>query len=72
MILLNPTDGFLPSWIIDYKTEASDDQKIPRGSCSRIGVLRVLKTLGMEAAVKAIEAQSGEPKAAERQLELPL
>jgi len=52
--------------------EASYDQKIPRGSCSKIGVLRVLKTLGMEAAVKAIEAQSGETTAAERQLELSL
>ena len=35
-------------------------------------VLRVLKPLGMEAAVKAIEAQSGETTAAERQLELSL
>jgi hypothetical protein len=31
-----------------------------------------LNTLGMEAAVKAIEAQSGETAAAERQLELSL
>jgi hypothetical protein len=35
-------------------------------------VLRVLKALGMEAAVKAIEAQSSETTAAERQLELSL
>jgi hypothetical protein len=35
-------------------------------------VLRVLKPLGMEAAVKAIEAQSGRTTAAERQLELSL
>jgi hypothetical protein len=35
-------------------------------------VLRVLKPLGMEAAVKAIEAQSSETTAAERQLELSL
>ena len=35
-------------------------------------VLRVLKPFGMEAAVKAIEAQSGETTAAERQLELSL
>jgi len=35
-------------------------------------VLRVLKPLGMEAAVKAIEAQSIETTAAERQLELSL
>jgi hypothetical protein len=35
-------------------------------------VLRVLKPLGMEAAVKAIEAQSSETTAAERQLELAL
>src|SRR5258708_25349999 len=33
-------------------------------------VLRVLKPLGMEAAVKAIEVQSSETTAAERQLEL--
>jgi DNA invertase Pin-like site-specific DNA recombinase len=35
-------------------------------------VLRVLKPLGMEAAVKAIEAQSSETTVAERQLELAL
>jgi DNA invertase Pin-like site-specific DNA recombinase len=35
-------------------------------------VLRVLKPLGMDAAVKAIEAQSSETTAAERQLELSL
>jgi DNA invertase Pin-like site-specific DNA recombinase len=35
-------------------------------------VLRVLKPLGMEAAVKAIKAQSSETTAAERQLELSL
>jgi hypothetical protein len=35
-------------------------------------VLRVPKPLGMEAAVKAIEAQSSETTAAERQLELSL
>ena len=35
-------------------------------------VLRVLTPLGMEAAVKAIEAQSSETTAAERQLELSL
>jgi DNA invertase Pin-like site-specific DNA recombinase len=35
-------------------------------------VLRVLKPLGIEAAVKAIEAQSSETTAAERQLELSL
>jgi hypothetical protein len=35
-------------------------------------VLRVLKPLGMEAAVKAIEAQSSETTAAQRQLELSL
>jgi hypothetical protein len=35
-------------------------------------VLRVLKPLGMEAAVKAIEAQSSDTTAAERQLELSL
>src|SRR4029077_13022194 len=35
-------------------------------------VLRGLKPLGMEAAVKAIEAQSSETTAAERQLELSL
>src|SRR5689334_21875178 len=35
-------------------------------------VLRVLKPLGMEAAVKAIEAQSSETTATERQLELSL
>ena len=35
-------------------------------------VLRVLKPLGMDAAVKAIEAQSNETTAAERQLELSL
>jgi Recombinase zinc beta ribbon domain len=35
-------------------------------------VLRVLKPLGIEAAVKAIEAQSSETTAARRQLELTL
>ena len=35
-------------------------------------VLRVLKPLGIEAALKAIEAQSGTTTAAERQLELSL
>src|SRR4030095_3393942 len=35
-------------------------------------VLRVLKPLGIEAAVKAIEAQSSETTAAQRQLELAL
>lgn len=35
-------------------------------------VLRVLKPLGIEAAIKAIETQSGETTAAERQLELSL
>jgi hypothetical protein len=35
-------------------------------------VLRVLKPLGIEAAVKAIEAQSSQTTAAERQLELSL
>ena len=35
-------------------------------------VLRVLRPLGMEAAVKAIEAQTSETTAAERQLELSL
>ena len=35
-------------------------------------VLRVLKPLGLEAAIKAIEAQSSETTAAERQLELSL
>jgi DNA invertase Pin-like site-specific DNA recombinase len=35
-------------------------------------VLRVLKPLGIEAAIKAIEAQAGETTAAERQLELSL
>ena len=35
-------------------------------------VLRVLRPLGLEAAVRAIEAQSGETTAAERQLELSL
>jgi hypothetical protein len=35
-------------------------------------VLRVLKPLGMEASVKAIEAQSSETTVAQRQLELSL
>ena len=35
-------------------------------------VLRILRPLGVEAAVKALEAQSGETTAAERQLELSL
>ena len=35
-------------------------------------VLRVLKPLGIEAAVKAIETQTGETSAAQRQLELSL
>jgi hypothetical protein len=35
-------------------------------------VLRVLKPLGIEAAAKAIDAQSGETTAAQRQLELSL
>jgi hypothetical protein len=35
-------------------------------------VLRVLRPLGVEAAVKAIEVQSSETTAAERQLELSL
>ncbi len=35
-------------------------------------VLRVLEPLGIEAAIKAIEAQSSETTAAERQLELSL
>src|SRR6202050_2175664 len=35
-------------------------------------VLRIMRPLGIEAAIKAIEAQSGETTAAERQLELSL
>src|SRR5262245_25462089 len=35
-------------------------------------VLRVLKPLGLDAAVKALEAQRGETSAAQRQLELAL
>ena len=48
------------------------DQRLEHRRRNRKEVLRVLKPLGIDAAVKAIETQTSETTAAQRQLELSL